>query len=198
MRGGSRAGAGRPAYKRKTIACLRLDVRQLARGHYLQPGRRFSWIWWRDGEQAGSIEIQVLDADSMKLVYTYNGTPYMVRVALEQTSCNYGGSRTWGLCPRCHGRVAMLYLSDGGWVCRKCARLSYPSQSDDITARTWREQGKIERRLAGGKGEWNGWRKPKGMHQTTFDRLRHRVMDLEQVRDRLLYDFASRYFGNLR
>jgi hypothetical protein len=49
--------------------------------------------------------------------------------------------------------------------------------------RLWRRQRKVERKLVDGTDEWNGWKKPKGMHQQTFDRLRNQVWELEMRRD---------------
>ena len=196
MQGGSRAGAGRPAYKRKTSNCCRLDIPKMAANGFLTPGRSFPWVWSMDGNQVASIQVQVTDSQ-MRLQYSYQGAARSFPVYLTRTACNYGGSRLWACCPRCRGRVGILYLTAGAWSCRKCSRLSYPSQSDDQTARAWRAQSKIETRLAGGKGEWNGWRKPKGMHQKTFDQLRERIFQLEEMRDRLLCDFATRYFNFL-
>lgn len=194
MRGGNRFGAGRPAYKRKTTSCCRLDIPKMAGDGFLRPGRRFPWVWSADGRECASVYVVVAESQIL-LQYSHQGTSVSFPIDLTRSSCNYGGSRLWACCPQCRHRVGTLYLTGSAWACRKCARLSYPSQSDDETGRAWRAQYKIEARLAGGKGEWNGWRKPKGMHKRTFDRLRYKIILLEEVRDRALCHFASRYFN---
>ena len=194
MRGGSRIGAGRPAYKRKTSGLCRLDVPKMAAQGHLRPGNRFSWAWWRDGQQCASISVQV-EESRLLLQYDQQGQSVSFPVDLTRTSCNYGGSRLWACCPRCRRRVGVLYLIGASWACRTCGRLTYPSQSEDPTGRAWRAQDKIESRLAGGAGKWNGWRKPKGMHQNTFDRLRERIFEYERIRDMALGQFAARFLG---
>jgi hypothetical protein len=84
------------------------------------------------------------------------------------------------------------------FACRHCSKLAYTSQSEDVTSRLWRKQRKIERRLAGGAGDWNGWRKPKGMHQTTFDRLRASIADIEREKDKAFIAMAMGFFGVAR
>jgi hypothetical protein len=68
--------------------------------------------------------------------------------------------------------VAILY---GGaiFACRHCHRLAYPSQREAPHERATRRVDKIWARLG-----WKpdspddpGWRKPKGMHQRTYERL---------------------------
>ena len=120
------------------------------------------------------------------------------RIGLTRTACHYGGSRPWINCPRCHGRVAILYL----WnvpLCRKCARLVYPSQSEDVTGRSWRRSRKIAKHL-GQEAEVSAWmvpRRPKGMRQATFERLEKDWWREEQLRDCILAGFLGRFAGFL-
>jgi len=77
--------------------------------------------------------------------------PYPVR--LDWTACNFGGERTWFLCPTmgCGRRVAILY---GGeiFACRHCYQLTYPANEKPTTTE---QQGILNPK---------GWQKPKGMH----------------------------------
>ena len=73
--------------------------------------------------------------------------------------------------------MAVLYLRNLGFGCRKCNRIAYVSQSDDATGRAWRKQSKIEARL----GEH--WGRPKGMRYYTYDRLINALQDCEERRD---------------
>lgn len=188
--GGMRWGAGRPGWKRKAEQSMAFDVRQIARKGLLRPGA-FSWHWSRDGESVGSVGVRVAgDPERVSLSYQwtpYNSEPRTVECSLwiVRTPCNYGGSRPWFRCPSCGRRCGVVYYGAPGgcFACRHCVRVSYFSQCDDVMGRLWRRQRKVERKLAGGAGEWNGWQKPKGMHQNTFDRLVELVNVIEQEKD---------------
>lgn len=195
MRGGMRIGAGRPGWKGKVGNRCHLDVRSLAREGWLTPGRDLTWSWSNNGERIASIGMLIESDDNITLHYSTNGVNVRLPVRLTRTECNYGGDRIWFQCPcrGCSRRVAIIYLTNGTWGCRHCARLTYASQCDDAIGRTWRKQAKIERRLSDGGG--NEWAKPKGMHQKTFDRLREVIFDMESRRDAALYAFAQRYLG---
>jgi hypothetical protein len=93
-------------------------------------------------------------------MYRMNGELMDQRVPILRTSCHFGGLRSWFGCPRCGGRVAMLYLRNRGFACRKCNRIAYGSQSDDAMGRAWRKQAKVERRLG------DALRRSKGVHRT--------------------------------
>ncbi|MDT3677874.1 MAG: hypothetical protein ROZ64_03435 [Burkholderiaceae bacterium] len=137
----------------------------------------------------GSIGISA-EPDALSLSYTLNGAPVHQRIAIQRTPCNYGGSRPWFACPRCARRVGVLYLRSG-FACRRCSRVAYASQSEDALGRIWRKQRRAEARL----GE--RWKRPKGMHETTHQRLMAVILECEQRRDAALYDFALRHFPGL-
>lgn len=192
MKGGYRSGAGRPATRPQTGWAARLDVRKLARDGVLMPESVTTWRW-------SNGLVATMRAHDHELVlsyrYTFNNGERDIeaRVALERMPCPYGGSRTWFGCPRCHRRVAILYL--WGWPgCRTCTRMAYPSQSEDAMGRSWRRTRKIETKLAGGAGEWN-YRRPKGMRKSTFERLREAYWREEEIRDHALVEFMARMPG---
>ena len=192
MKGGYRSGAGRPASRPQTSWSVRLDVRKLARDGLLTPDCQTTWRW-----SNGLVTTLAAHTHHLALSYRYTFAegPRDVQsnVVLEKTPCQFGGTRTWFACPRCHRRVAILYL--WGWPsCRTCARMAYPSQSDDAIGRSWRRTRKIETKLAGGVGEWN-YRKPKGMRRATFDRLREAYWQEELLRDDALMAFMARMPG---
>ena len=188
-RGGLRIGAGRPGWHIKAEHCLRLDVRDLARRELLLGGA-FSWRWknTETGEERGAISIAV-SSDSVGLHFVCDGSPVQQTVPIERTPCHYGGTRPWFRCPCCHRRVAVLYLRGGRFMCRYCGRVVYASQSDDLIGRTWRRQWKLERRL----GE--NWRRPKGMHRRTRERILERIFECESVRDEAIENFCRRLAG---
>jgi hypothetical protein len=167
-----------------------LDVRWLAKNGGLTPNADCT-LRWASGASIG----YGVDSHSVTLSYSY---PFSdgrrgieQRIELDRTRCNYGGARPWFRCPRCWRRVAIIYLY--GWPsCRACARLVYPSQSEDECGRSWRRTRKLEDRLSGGASQWN-WRRPRKMRRKTFERLVKAYLREEDLRDDLLAVFAARY-----
>lgn len=204
--GGMRCGAGRPGWKRKAEQSMSFDVRQIARKGLLRPGA-FSWHWTSNyGERVGSVGVRVA-SDPERVILTYQWTPYNSEprhvecsLQIERTPCNYGGVRPWFRCPSCGRRCAVVYYGapGGRYACRRCVRVAYLSQCEDESGRLWRRQRKVERKLAGDVGEWNGWQKPKGMHQRTFDRLRNQIWELEMRRDEVFEVQAASLLRRLR
>lgn len=187
MKGGSRYGAGRPGWHVKAEHCKRIDVRRFKREDMLRHG---SWAWnWRDSETGKVLaSIGVIGGhDRITLDYAVGGVPITEHINVTRTACTYGGSRPWFNCPKCRGRVAVLYLRQQRFACRKCQRLVYASQSEDQLGRTWRKQQKLEARL----GE--NWRRPKGMHRKTRERILDAIWKCEGIRD----DAIAAYCANL-
>jgi len=191
-KGGRRSWAGRPARHQKTSAYRSVDVRRLQRDGLLADGRAFSRHWRDDaGNETASIGLRVHDG-GVRFNYRLNDEVNIDQhVRLTTTACNYGGERVWFICPYCVQRCALVYISRQV-ACRKCLRLKYPSQSDDVTDATWRKQRKLEARLGGA----DYWRKPKGMHQSTFDRIREQIAEQETIRNADLVLKFRRMFGH--
>jgi hypothetical protein len=192
-KGGSRYGAGRPAYKVKGEQLQRIDVRIWARKGLLTGNRFFSWSWNRGGEPTGSIGVNVTSQSAVTLDYslTYDGERRSIseRVELIYKPCNFGGARPWFECPRCARLVAVLFMRSGRFACRHCQRVAYSSQSEDVMARTWRAQRRIEERV----GE--GWQRPKGMRRRTYERLLDGLEDCRQRRDEAFFMAAGKLFA---
>ncbi|MCK5244774.1 MAG: hypothetical protein KAJ90_05840 [Desulfobacterales bacterium] len=94
-------------------------------------------------------------------------------ISFDKTSCNYGGLRTWFLCPRCWQRVVLLYGAGKYFFCRHCYNLTYGSQQESRPDRLMRKDRKIRARLGASNNLMEPILfKPKNMHQKTFDRLR--------------------------
>jgi hypothetical protein len=51
-------------------------------------------------------------------------------IPLKKSTPNYGGERTWLVCPQCDKKINRLYLPPDGreFACRECHRLRYRSQ----------------------------------------------------------------------
>jgi hypothetical protein len=165
---------------------LSLDVRRLSRRGLLQAGSYFSWRWTRDGEPCGGIGIHSRE-NSLRLAYSWtrDDQPRNMSydVPITRTSCCFGGSRPWFFCPRCSRRCAVLYglARDGRFGCRVCLRLVYAIEAESPIDRCWRQQRKIEARLADDGG------RPKGMRRRTFERLCAKWEAVEDRKDELFW-----------
>jgi hypothetical protein len=193
-KGGSRYGAGRPGYRGKAEHLQRVEIGRWHRGGYLHAGTRFTWSWNCGGDPTGSIGVQVFGPDSLRLQYAIVGDDDRRRdasltIRIDHTSCNYGGSRPWFVCPVCHHRAGVLYLRAGRFACRCCNRVAYVSQSCDALDWMWRKEAKIEARLG------DNWRRPKGMRRRTHDRLIEELVDCEDRRSDAFCTMALRMFG---
>lgn len=180
--GGMRYNAGRPAYYGKAEHCLRLDIRRWGRESGFRDGTYGTWQWTHDDEHRSTVGYRI-EHNAIKLSYSVDGVPSPQSISLTQTRCNYGGTRRWFICPIRGERVAVLYLRAGRFACRHCQRLAYASQSDDAIDRSWRRQRKAEARLD------KGWRKPKGMHWATRERLLSIIWDCEDRRDEAIMGY---------
>lgn len=184
MKGGSRYGAGRPGSHAATEDTLQLDVRQLHRDGYLMTPRLLTWQWG-----CGATIQLATSPDAVTFTYRYREwggewRDVVQRVSITRTPCHYGGSRPWFQCPCCLQRVAILYL----WnvpACRKCLKLVYSTQSQDVLARSWVRTRKIESKLAGRTEKWNYYR-PKGMRWATYLRLLEAYGSEKLLRDEAL------------
>jgi hypothetical protein len=155
----------------------RIDIRYMRQQGFLRPGYDGSLSWSCGDRKTGSVMYRV-ETDSLVLVYrarVQGGEWKSIEehVRLDRTHCNYGGERVWFLCPDCDRRVAVLALYGSRFVCRHCHKRPYGSQQEGYMERMQRKARKVRKKL----GATNNltefiWRKPKGMHQKTFDRLR--------------------------
>ena len=186
MKGGSRLGAGRPAQHIKAEHCHRIDIRQLAKAKVFAGG---TWAWaWRNRETGKELASIGITAHPGALVFDYSvgGQPIREHITIATSACHLGGTRPWFHCPRCDARVAMLYVRGGRFRCRKCHGLRYISQSLDECGRSWRKQSKLEARLG------PNWRRPKGMHRATRERLLEAIWQCEEVREDALMAYMER------
>jgi hypothetical protein len=170
---GSGRHSGRPALD----GLLRLDVRWLHREGFLRPGTTGTLKWSCRGVETSRIQCR---AEEYQIVLEYQTRgegeaewrPYSYPVTLEWLPCHFGGQRPLLNCPRCGGRVAVLYAAGDLFECRHCQRFSYRSQRETAAGRAQRRAEKLRRRLGWMPGilEREGG-KPKGMHWRTYERL---------------------------
>ncbi len=181
MRGGYRAGAGRPGREVKLEDCLRLSVSGMKRQGVLGTPWVGRWAWPapRPGKAQSVVEIRTT-AHSVHLSVDSHGRSVRQALMLAQVPNNFGGYRTYLTCPRCSSRRREVYFLDGLFLCRVCHELPYTSQSEDGIDRSWRAERKLELKLG------SRYQRPKGMHQATFRRLRDKLFSLEFQREELI------------
>lgn len=169
-------GSGKPWRRdiRTTSGHCQLDVRHLHRKGLLTPGQAYIQRWFNDENEGTFVHI-LTEIDKLILLHQdKHNKEHCYGVPLVWTSCNYGGSRPWFMCPvaGCCHRVAKLYLVDTIFACRHCYKLIYFSQLQTPEDRAIRRADKIRERLGWEPGILDEHEdKLKGMHWQTFDHL---------------------------
>ena len=169
--------------KAETSDSMPLDIRKITRKGLLVPGSSFSWQWTVNDRQVAGISVRV-DLQSMVLSCRMKSTGEVVeqRVQTQTSTCHLGGQRHWFTCPRCSKRVAVLYAPGRYFACRQCGGLGYASQKESVGDRAMRQADRIRKRLGWVAGIAHGdGSKPKGMHWTTYQRLKSHHDALVQV-----------------
>jgi hypothetical protein len=177
-------GSGRQCGRPTVESGLTLDINRLLRQRNILPGEHVSgsltWSYTHSGERTASIGYEAFlvlpEAAWARLHYTANGTARDYRVRLEATPCHYGGLRWWWVCPVSGRRTAKLYLPPGATIfaARKAYRLAYRSQREATIDRTHARQARLYRRLGGDYCHYEQPPppRPKGMHRSTYERLK--------------------------
>lgn len=115
------------------------------------------------------------------------------RIVTTWTRTNFGGSRQWFLCPSCDRRCAIIYQLGNGplWCCRICGGGHYLSEHKSPKNRAVHKAFKVRKRLGQKEGGIIAQfpPKPKGMHATTYNRIRENAVQAEL--HILLEDLAS-------
>lgn len=180
-------GSGSKSPKVTVEECRSIDVRRWQREKLLKPGLSFTWHWRDDeGKDRASIGV-ITQEDCVQLVYRADGKPIRTDIQLSETKTGFG-MRKWFHCPSCGGRVAILYLKYNYFKCRKCQELNYSSSQLSGDVGYYHSQlAKLCRKLGEEYDPMGYWPpdKPKGMHQTTYDRYRARYWQLVKKRDAL-------------
>ena len=185
--------------KRKTLEeCHRIDVRYMNKRGLLKEGMTGSLSWTTRGEPSGSISYRSYDG-SLALSYAFtagDSEPEQIedQIQLEWTPCNYGGHRPWFKCPSCSGRVMVLARQGRLFRCRKCHEIPYGSQTEMKADRLIRKARKIRNYLGASEDlEEPIWRKPKGMHQATFERLARKDQKITAEINSYISQLLSRF-----
>ncbi|MBI3440871.1 MAG: hypothetical protein HY052_03555 [Proteobacteria bacterium] len=158
-----------------------------------------NWIWTdkETGEQKSAISYEADTRDPynafLRIHYTLTDRDKKIdyKIRLSRTEAHYGGGRWWFICPSKGKRVAKLYLPSGGeiFASRHAYRLKYASQSECPGSRANNKMWKLKNKLGG----YDFFpQRPKGMHETTFERLVNKADEAEEVAD---YYFLRRWEG---
>lgn len=169
-----------------------LNLNKLVRDKLVVPGAWTSgglvWHYVHSGEKSASIgyiaDMKDPSDASMRLQYTCNGKTEDYVVRLTTTTPNFGGLRWWFVCPLTGKRAAKLYLLNGAskFVSVKAYRFAYRSQNEGYADRALSKAQKIRRKLGGDWGlDAPFAKKPKGMHNKTYNRLVEQAMHYEEI-----------------
>lgn len=172
--------------KTKLEETKRIDIHSLKKLGFLNANCSGSLSWNRRGQPIGHINVRMIE-DRMILSYRYreNGSewePVDQTVTLTETPCNYGKVRKWFLCPCCDRRVGVLSLNGKLFLCRHCYRLPHASSSECRIDRMIRARDKLKDRAY----DETGYRKKKGMHRKTFERLSERYWQIDWAVDEFI------------
>ena len=84
-------------------------------------------------------------------------------------------------CPQCCKRVGVLFRVDRRFRCRKCHKLTYPTQCWDEFDRSGNTARKIRIRLGGSGALGEAFPpRPKGMHFVTYRKLLQKSVNTER------------------
>lgn len=125
-----------------TEAAKRIEMTLLRKRGHLKGWAWTTLSWTYNGEPSGKIVAKIATGSDGENYYaeldyktrsrdTDEWRAINYRVALTFTTCRFGGRRWWFICPNthCNRRNSILYQSGDYFICRKCARLTYESQS---------------------------------------------------------------------
>ncbi len=104
---------------------------------------------------------------------------YRYSRAIETEKCHFGGERYYMRC-QCGRRYKILYFIAGFLLCRSCSNLKYYSQRLTPNDRFLYMKNKVEDQFKKRKGGWDGYRRPRYMHENTYSRLHSRAWDYEE------------------
>jgi hypothetical protein len=180
--------------------CRFIDIRDWKRRGLIRDGSGFSWSWSQDGVKKASIQVSTA-SDFVRVAYSFRRSgdawqPIAETIWLSKTACNLGGERLWFCCPGCGRRAAKLYLYAPRFRCRDCLGLPYASQQETVLDRASRKARKLRRKLGddGGIGD-PIWKKPKGMHWRTFEKLKAKVDKQDDIANFAFICRASKMIG---
>lgn len=176
----------RNAWRPHIESALSLDIWRMHALGCLRQGRRGSWLWTIEGEQAPSSSVGYsveIDGDrgSLLLTYSHDGSSgkresAICKIFLSSIPLNFGGCRWYGHCPYTGRRARKLYKFSGiEHFCHRTAVRPTPTYASQRVSGWHRinDQRWLLRRRMGDK--WSDLfsepQKPKWMRWRTFERF---------------------------
>lgn len=169
--------------KRQTLDdLLCLDINKMIQRKAIEPHTQriggWSWRVVSTGEEISNIfyTSDLLEPHNMTLQLHYTTTAtdthHDYTISITRTPLHYGGHRYWFKCPYTGKRVTKLYLGAGlnKFASRHALKLPYASQSETKHSRALRKRERLQSKFSD-RFCYNPV-KPKGMHKTTYERLR--------------------------
>ena len=186
--GGFGSGCYRWQTKTSIESQLAVDIRYIKKQGLLTQGQKGVLSWSCNGKTTGKINYQVHES-GINLSYktgsskTSEWKEIELFIHFAYTPCNYGGERTWLICPNtlCNRRVTCLYGTGEYFLCRHCNNLNYQSQHQNYRDRQLTKAQEIRQQLGGSKSLFQSFPdKPKGMHWKTYQKLYQQAQQAEQ------------------
>ncbi|RVU03811.1 hypothetical protein EOE18_14665 [Novosphingobium umbonatum] len=156
-----------------------------------KPGYRVDGLlhWTYGGKPAGSISYAAImdEPGKERLILSYNRGPEGQRESAEQiiplchTTPHYGGKRWWMICPYQKCRVGLLYKPPTGdrFASRKAWGIGYHIQRVSHRDRPFERLQALQKKLGLPQGWDEGFPRPKGMWQRTYEKHLERFCQLE-------------------
>jgi hypothetical protein len=186
--GGHGSGGHNSKGKLRDVQCARLDVHELAREGKLKLGYRDRLF--------GTIGFEVEGGpDAQRVILKFprrsaSGVPLdPVRqiISCYWRNAHYGGRYLMFLCSECQRSARVLYARHRApyheiwfFTCRKCAGITYQSTMGHRWDRSARRVEKLKARLQSGGAVPV---RPRGMHETTYQRILGMIAYHEAVRN---------------
>ena len=163
-------------------------------------------ISWEDGSKIGVS----FYADKLALAYSVrNGAgrqDVADTVCLDMVAVDFGGrERSYFICPQCGRRARYLYLKGYHFECRKCAGLRYVSQRERKNGyvtmrricRLLRDKFKVTDYMTAVGAVFCTPKRPKGMHEVTYERQLIKLLSLQLRYLRQLEDEVTRLYDGM-
>ena len=171
-----------------------LDMRLLKRHAKLAPGQRIPVQWLEDSRLSLRATVDIHDG-YLAISFASSALQAHARsrsftVSLARTTCFYGGSRHWFLCPNpgCRRRAAILYIKDD-LACRKCRGFSYETQRIAVGSRAFARAQTLRLQLGGSPELHHPFpAKPRRMHEWTYTRRCIKILAAELRASKELLD----------